>query len=485
MVQWHTPGPSYVASTRSRFGSLPPELLLATIESLLEPNLAPMRCENEKKSPTSYSIRHIRPLSLVNHQLRDLCLAPLFASLEFPTSKNAHLRALETKCIDDTKFAGLIRKLKLGEYVRSPDVLLSLLSCLQSLEWLDTWSRQVDADLLATANRHASLKTVALRDCRLKLSALESMSFSKIFIHSALSDHTLALQSSALHSLVSRIPRLARLTLHGDSNIKMGPGALLVSGLQFLDVRVSLEPTSPMSWLPAFVDRHKSLKIIKFTADHYGCWRHNPDILFPSRFIDALDREDLGRAVVLAAFSLSCNGRASVETWQEVTELQMMIRMPAGLAALSIATSLAPQLSSLILRMSLNEIQPFRLDDLLSALACFPLLRRLDLYRVYSRFLWEGPTPWALPPSDTGQLVSGCMVAHAALHWIASRVAERTSTLEFGYDGKGRLLRWWKLDATYQVRRNPDSLEIHGIPTFDMASRFPRPPNSKNFIFCA
>ncbi|KAJ7089813.1 hypothetical protein B0H15DRAFT_272837 [Mycena belliarum] len=381
-------------------------------------------------------------------------------------------------------------QLKLGAYVRSPDVLLSLLSCLQSLEWLDTCSRQVDADLLVAANRHPSLKTVALRDCRLKLSALASMSFSKVLIHSALSNHTLALQSSELHSLVSRIPRLARLVLRGDKNIEMGPGTLLVSGLEFLDIDLSLKPTSPMSWLPDFVDRHKTLKIIKFTGDRDGSsWCHNPDILFPLRFIDALDREDLCRAVALTAFSISCNGRASVETWP-VTELQMMIAKPAGLAALSIAASLAPQLSSLILRMPPYDIQPVRIDDLLSALACFPSLRRLDLRYVYPNLRWEGPTPWALPPSNMGQLVSECMVAHAALHWMTSRIAERTSTLELvhlfdeGFDGKGCLVHQWTFDATYQVRRSFGAVEIHGTPKMDMASRFTQPQNSKKLTAC-
>ncbi|KAJ7089824.1 hypothetical protein B0H15DRAFT_839400 [Mycena belliarum] len=474
----------------SRLLCVPNELLYIIIDFLCEPNLVPPRCEEERKSPTAYSIRHIRPLSLVSHQLRSLCLAPLFASLEFASAKPKHLRALETKCIDDTKFAGLIRKLKLGKYVRSPSVLLSLLSCLQSLDWLDTSSRQVDADLLAAANRHPSLKTVALPDCLFELLPLASMSLSKILILLVLSDCALTLQSPALHSLVSRVPRLARLVLRDPTNIKNGPGALLVSGLEFLDIKISSWPTSPMSWLPAFVDRHKSLEIIKFTGDQYGLsWTHNPDILFPLRFIDALDREDLERVVALNTFSIYRNGRASIDAWQ-VIELELTIEKPAGLAALSIATSLAPRLSSLIFCMPPHDKRPVHIDDLLSALACFPSLRRLDLRYVYPNLRWEGPAPWALPPSDMGQLVSGCMVAHAALHWITSRIAERTSTLELvhlfdeGFDGKGCLVHQWTFGATYQVRRSFGAVEIHGTPRMDMASRFTRPQKSRNCTPC-
>ncbi|KAJ7089823.1 hypothetical protein B0H15DRAFT_1022049 [Mycena belliarum] len=246
-----------------------------------------------------------------------------------------------------------------------------------------------------------------------------------------------------------------------------------------------------MSWLPAFVDRHKSLEIIKFTGDQYGStWCQNPDILFPLRFIDALDREGLGRvAAALNSFSVHRNGRASIDTWQ-VTELQMTIEKSAGLAALSIATSLAPRLSSLIFCMPPHDKRPVDIDDLLSALACFPSLRRLDLRYVYPNLRWEGPTPWALPPSDMGQLVSECMVAHAALHWITSRIAERTSTLELvhlfdeGFDGKGCLVHQWTFDATYQVRRSFGAVEIHGTPKMDMASRFTQPQNSKKLTAC-
>jgi hypothetical protein len=80
------------------------------LDVLCETSLSPMRCEEEKKSPTSsYSICHIRSLSLVSRRLRQLALPRLFASVAFTRKQRPQLRLLEVKCSEDTQFAALIR----------------------------------------------------------------------------------------------------------------------------------------------------------------------------------------------------------------------------------------------------------------------------------------------------------------------------------------------------------------------------------------
>ncbi|KAJ7708784.1 hypothetical protein B0H17DRAFT_1191287 [Mycena rosella] len=338
----------------SQFISLPTELLLIILDFLSEPNLFPIRC-GEKVAPTSYSIRHIRSLSLGSRRLRQLCLPLLFSNLKFTYTQQQELRLLEAKCAEDTAFAGLIRRLNLAD-VRSPDVLPSLLSRLQFLEWLDLDPCQVNGDLLAIANSHPNLKTVA--------------------------------------------------------------------------------------------------------------------------FIDAVEREALHQAIALSAFSISRTGLASLDTWR-VAALELKLDKADGIPGLKIASTLTPALSSLAIRMSLQGRRPIPVDDLVSALGCFPSLRRLDLHGIYQHLRFQRPAPWNLPPSDADRKPSNCMSAHAALLWIMARVAQCTPTLELvhftdqGSDGKGRLLHPWRLNATYQVRRNP-ALDFDGTPQFVMAPRFSR-----------
>ncbi|KAJ7460752.1 hypothetical protein FB451DRAFT_1270207 [Mycena latifolia] len=467
----------------SRFTRLPTELLLIILDFLCEPNLSPLRCEEEERSPTSYSIRHIRSLSLVSRGLRQLCLPLLFSSLKFLNAQQQQLRAFEAKCAEDAQFARLIRKLNLAD-VRSPDVLPSLLSSLQSLEWLDLRARNVDANLLTTVNSHPTLKTVAVSDAHLSilpcLIPFTSLALSKILINSTIFESSLTLRSSAKHSLMSRSVRLARLTLQGETDIIAGPGGLLIPSLEFLDIEVSPRRNSPMTWLSGFVDQHESLKTIKFSGDPYGSsWRRNPDIAFPLQFFDAVEREGLGRSVALNAFSISRIGpTSSLDDWQ-VAELEMTVDKAVGIPGLRIASSLAPQLCSLVFRMPRLYRRPTPIDDLVAGLSCFPSLHRLELRGIYQHLLFKGQAPWALPPSKPGRKVSNCIVADAALRWISARAAQRVSTLglihltDDGDDGNGRLRHPWRLYATYQVQRNPPSrLEFYGEPLFVMADRF-------------
>ncbi|KAJ7780318.1 hypothetical protein DFH07DRAFT_765597 [Mycena maculata] len=392
------------------------------------------------------------------------------------------LRLLEAKCTQDVEFARMIKKLDLMD-VDSSDILLPLFSHLKSLRWLGLQAALVDRKLYTAVNSHPTLATVAVCDtdlrCLHNLFSSTPLPMSKILVISAELHCDFTLQSPALHSLMSRSPRVAHLSLGGLFNIRNGPGTLLFPGLEELDIGVFYGCTTPMSWLPAFVDRHPSLETIKFIGGSGGLsWTRNPDVLFPLQFIDALERESLSRTAGLKSFSVSRTASAtSLDEWQ-IADLDIEILKSAGISALRIATLLAPKISSLAIRMTRFNKQPFRIDDLVSPLCLFPSLRRLELHRTYKHLAFQGQAPWALPPSDSDppSKTSNCVVAHAALRWVTAEIARCALSIDLIHitdEGReGRALRYyWELAATYWVGPNRE-LEAVGTPQLDMDEEY-------------
>ncbi|KAJ7156905.1 hypothetical protein C8R43DRAFT_997666 [Mycena crocata] len=459
------------------FISLPAELLLLLIDSLCFTS----RIEAQKSSVISYSTRHIHPLSLVCFRLRQLCIPRLFCSLRCTSTQQLVL--FKAKCIQDAHFARLIRKLDLAN-VESLDILASLLSLLKSLEWLDLDAEQVDPNLLAIVNTYPNLTTVAVRDALPEnlrdWSLSTSSSLSKILLPSVLSDNCFPLECPALHALMSRRTRLAHLILCDKRSIRRGAGTLFLPGLEKLSIHLYLEPTCPMPWLPAFVERHPSLSTITYIGDLRGSiWRSNANLQFPLQFLDALEREDLRLATFLNAFTISRTSSASPLNEWEITAVEVTIEEAAGFAALRLASALAPRTSSLVIQMPRHGSRHcIRVDDLLLALGRFPSLQALSFRDTYRHFLFKGH----LPPSDavqnkTSDKTSDCMVANAALRWLISRVAQCSLRLELvditdeGHDREGHSLYPWRLKAAYRVQSNRD-LEPHGTPELVVHYRY-------------
>ncbi|KAJ7626279.1 hypothetical protein DFH06DRAFT_737333 [Mycena polygramma] len=328
-----------------------------------------------------------------------------------------------------------------------------------------------------TKNRFESLS----RRRDMALSSSTSLSLSKIRVHSILSDSSLRLQSSALRSLMNGSPRLAHLTVHGETNVKAGPGTLSLPGLESLDIKMYTRPTLPMSWLPAFVDRHAGLKVIKFCGNDW-IWRRNPDIVFPSRFLDAVEREPPTREVDLVAFSISRpQAASSLDDWP-VIHLELK---GVDVCALRIARLMAAQLSSLVIRMPGFVKQKLHINDLVSSLSLFPSLQRLELHGLYNHLLFEGQAPWALPPSDSVKQTSKCIDVHYALQCITARVAQRARSLSLIHITNAgteflpgtTLSRPWSLRVAYRVQQNRE-LEFYEPLEFVAAERFRLMPGS-------
>ncbi|KAF8213859.1 hypothetical protein K438DRAFT_1802396 [Mycena galopus ATCC 62051] len=276
---------------------------------------------------------------------------------------------------------------------------------------------------------------------------------------------------------MTEIWKVAHLIVQNKKNIRLGPGDLLVPGLETLDIGVYKESTSLMSWLPAFAGRHPQLQIIKFSGDG-STWEQNPDIIFPLQFLGALERESLTSTVDLVSFSISrTRSASSLDDWQ-VVHLEMELAKEAGLAALTIASSMTSRVSSLIIRMSRRARQPLHINDFISSLCLFQSLRRLELHCLSRHLFFEGRPPWASPPPNPDvRPTSRSAIAHAALQWLTACVAQRVASLDLvhitdeGHDFLDRRSYPWRLRVTYLVQQNRE-VKVYGTLKLAVDHRF-------------
>ncbi|KAK7030551.1 hypothetical protein R3P38DRAFT_2927621 [Favolaschia claudopus] len=196
---------------------------------------------------------------------------------------------------------------------------------------------------------------------------------------------------------------------------------------------------------------------------------------FPSQFSEAVERQALTRTMDLVAFSI-CRPKSasSLNDWP-VVHLDLKICAGPGLGALRLASVLAPQMSSLTVRMSPLQRTSILFDELISSCCLFLSLQRLELHNIYMHLVHEGESPWLVPAvSDNDQPVSNCVIALSALRLLATRLAQRAPSLDVihitdeGWDDCDNI---WKLEATYKVGLHGD-IVLQGTPKFIMARAF-------------
>ncbi|KAK7030553.1 hypothetical protein R3P38DRAFT_853260 [Favolaschia claudopus] len=231
-----------------------------------------------------------------------------------------------------------------------------------------------------------------------------------------------------------------------------------------------------MSWAPAFVERHTSLKVVKF-FDRNTLWSHDWAKLWPLSALDVADRQELIGGVNLVAFSISpTKPGASLEDWQ-VVHVEMELTKATGVRAVPFVAVLAHRVSSLTLRMGPMASFTMHFSDLVSSLCRFPSLRKLELDHLYSSLLKE-EIPCVLPSQDTAAQFSGCVDAHAALRTLSALISKCAPSLllihvtDGDYDIHKRYGTYsWSLDVTYKVTSNRE-IDFDGIPRFAMTGLF-------------
>ncbi|KAK7031579.1 hypothetical protein R3P38DRAFT_820733 [Favolaschia claudopus] len=495
-------------SPKHQLVHLPDELLLLIVHFL---------CEERPESIMSMSrynpsaqhwkgVVYILSLSRVCRLMRCFCYAPLFSRVRI--KRTDRLRLFQAKCGEDIEFARLIKELDLST-VRSPDewsrtrylygpaILPTLIPLLISLERLHLPARQLDPNLLATLNSHPKLTTVVVDNSGLddlrKLWSDTTLSMSKLKIDCASFDKCFGSQLDTyrgatsqhpdFHSLMSRKLRLAHLIIRKERNIIFGPDTIVIPGLEAVDIYLCAKPLAMalLSWLPAFVERHSSLKTVKI-FDYYSIWLHHWDMFWPLSLLDTAEQHTLTSTVKLAAFWISPNApvTSSFDDWQ-VAQVELEVNAAEGFSALPFLGVLATHLTSLILRIKLPTRLSVRSNDLVSSFGALKSLKTLELQHVYEELSHEH-LPCALPSQGSASAISGCVDAHAVLHSLSARIAKRAASLtvihvvDKGDDFRaGCGYHSWTLDATYQVGSNRE-IKFETPPRFSIPKTF-RPPD--------
>ncbi|KAJ7089784.1 hypothetical protein B0H15DRAFT_980605 [Mycena belliarum] len=481
-------------STAPQLLDLPPEILVIILDGLYElRNLPPGNLgrfyfgyDITNRATSFLSILHLRSVSVVNHRLRTLCLPLLFKVIRCSGSKT--LEQLDADCTANPDFARLIRRLDLLKS-NPGETLYALLPRLISLTWLGIEDFHMDAKLLAMANAHHALATVAVHKL-IKIEALTELlqttseTFSKILFAETILGHVtikaIPAIAKAISPAIARGARFAYVAMIEGSDFGQESRGLSLPGLEQLDLMPPYQPSVPiMTWLPDFIRRHTHLTTMKFFGNR---WQDHPDIPFAPQFAREVAQSSTGAR--LRSFSL-----APVPSWTSLNEWKLVhLELKVGTqyaitAALEAVGMLAPRLPSLMLQADeLGFHVPIHIDFLAKSFdqLTTSALRTLHLINFYRCLDNHGQSPWLSTERAARKTLgtSQCVMAHSAMLWYMGRVAERVPSLELiqvndaGEDGKGRFRRPWSLDASYRMRIDG----VHALealaPLLQMDSRF-------------
>ncbi|KAJ7579269.1 hypothetical protein C8J56DRAFT_1059493 [Mycena floridula] len=434
-------------------------------------------------SPNSRASRAILSLSLVNHQLRQLCLPLLFSHLRCQNS--ATFQRLHDKSVSDPFFVKLIRTLDLTKLARAPcENLDQIIPRLQCLSYILIHSSKISEQLLTTMNHHPTLRTVQISDSdeRLKLlarfpSAAPSL-FSKVSIDSAALDDTelyRLVRSPTMHLFHAGGLRINQLQLRGKETLEQGPGGLHFRGLEVLKLGLALGSES-LTWLPAFVQSQPDLTRIEFRdTSAPWCWCSNIHLRHGAQVRAALIAEGFQKAISMKGWSISRTPAAkSLDDW-EVTALDLHLNS-SFVDVLSMVHEFYPNVSSLVLKFRENirkKLSSIHMDDFIDSLAQFRTLRSVRLVNPRNHLHFDDEKPWAKSSQTVRKRKpSGCDEASAAMRWFFTRLVQRVpSIVRLSLDDIGG--DWddptetgppylWGLEASYRVGDGPGGRKLVG-----------------------
>ncbi|KAJ7579236.1 hypothetical protein C8J56DRAFT_340083 [Mycena floridula] len=441
-----------------RLTSLPLELLLEILGYL---------SANSRPSPAIHS------LSLVNYQLRQLCLPSLLSYLKCKNS--ATYQRLHDLAVSNPFSAKCIRTLDL-EALISCENLHQIIPCLESLSDILIHSLNLDETLLTTMNDHPTLRTVQICDSNQQLGLLgrfpsaTPLLFSKILINSVTID-SITLQRLVRRSAVRFFHgglRIKRLQIYG---LDEGPKGLYFRGLEVVKLGM---PLGSLPWLFPFVQSQPEVTRIEFSGTS-APWSSNIYILYGAQIRAALVAEGFQNAVALKALSISRMPAAkSLDDW-EVTALDLHLNS-SFVDVLSIVHEFYPNVSSLVLafkRDTRRRLPNIHMDDFINSLARFRSLRGVRLVNPRNHLHFDDEKPWTKPSKSVRKRKpSGCVEASAAMHWFFTRLAQRVPSIDrLDVDDTGG--DWddptetgppylWGMEASYRVGDGPGGRKLIG-----------------------
>ncbi|KAJ7599933.1 hypothetical protein C8J56DRAFT_909159 [Mycena floridula] len=320
---------------------LPEELLLSIFRLLIDANEHKYR-----KYPDclyNYASQDIHSLSLVNHQLRRICL-PLLLSYVKCRSITA-LNKLKSDCLANSAIACAIRTLDIqvvgAAYVRACQILTDLIPYLQALVWLDLRSASSSINnpaFFAAVNCHPTLQTVVVPILGTVLQTFGSLSR---FVARAQ-----VLKSPSippwLLACMERGLRVATLAIHDTGSTSLEtitlPG---LHELHFMDGRFMMDEK-----LSGFLSRHPELDRIAF--EEPAPRPNNTAGPYLARFLEALERQGLMSVAIINRFDIIPSGSGSVDDWN-VAEISLSLESSAP-PVLALVGEMFPRLACLMLR---------------------------------------------------------------------------------------------------------------------------------------
>ncbi|KAJ6515705.1 hypothetical protein C8R45DRAFT_1205918 [Mycena sanguinolenta] len=325
------------------------------------------------------------------------------------------------------------------DYAVSPQRLGKLVARLASLVRLDINVDLLNAHLLAQANSHSTLATVAMPASITQLEMLSSCLYN----------------ADVFHALVRRGAGFSRLTINDEPIFHK---SLIFRDLNRLDLFFDPSPNPP-NWLPLFSRRHTHLTTIKFTVYHSGIWG-GTGLPFAKDFSAAVNAEHI-RGVQLNSFSIiRPRSWGSLEDWT-VDQVVLNLYRAEAISVLKAALSVhAPHVSGLEL-----------------------ILREWEHAADEFVVPFGGQSPWTLSQQTTTQLENStaAVTALRALQWYMTRVAQQATGLEVihvisdqGSGGEGRMAPW-SVHASFRVlRKEARELEIIRSPKLYNTRGLPR-----------
>ncbi|KAF8828680.1 hypothetical protein HHX47_DHR3000348 [Lentinula edodes] len=310
------------------------------------------------------------------------------------------------------------------------DVLSRVLPRFTRLVCLDLQGSTSSALLLKALYEHPSVSTI-LVDSPYGLYNLPEgpscLDLSKTVLERADSSHP------RLEVWLSRGLTLTKLDVHKPESLQEEFGIRTFRGLQELSLNLNLHPVT-LSWLHQFTSGHPNLKLIKFidqsTMKDYFI-RHT--VPFVQSFVEKAHQEQLCRAFNLTHIVVSRAHRGSLSLDWQVSELTMSVRSSL-IEILSLVTLCFPTIHTLGISAE-HCRKRYDIDNLIAALARFPLLRVLNLSHLFKRLRSpneELQRPWKLfrHVDKVYRVRRLGAQAEARLYWYASLIAHGLRSIE-------------------------------------------------------
>ncbi|KAJ7590568.1 hypothetical protein C8J56DRAFT_933247 [Mycena floridula] len=413
-------------------------------------------------NPYPFSLFHhassdIFALSLVNRQVRRICLPFLFSYIKCQSCEE--LEKLERECLVNSAFPVFIRILDVrhieridanpSQYAIIRDTLVRLLPSLESLVWLELGTITMTSPLVTAIDTHPTLKTAAIfclprLPSRVPFPELP-VNLDKLLLHgigSADSEHLAIVQHRNIHVrslyldlslplIEARIPGLHELTLgdFGDTSDEQ------------------------LDQFHAFVARHPSLATVNVNAiaQWSQCKTIRPHL---STFVQAVEAHSLNTSIDLLRITLESPTKSMKSDFKKGFDgwevIKMTLRVISSFVeTMSLTAAMFPKLVSLELTHTGSSVY---VDSFLTLISKpFPTLQMLSLFMDPQSLIW---TP-LLTPRQRQSSDEKIDDATSRMRWLARQIFQASpSMINVKISQRPSQTAFWSVSASYRVKRD-------------------------------